>query len=247
MLLARFGPVEFVYDVSQTEPMADARPLPIDAAPFAMAAVVQSGELLERLIGGVSENGVRVVRARQGVALAGKIERVANTGAAVGTGVPLRWVVALNETHSPTEQLATMSHELGHLFCGHLGADEGDAWPVRDEGTDDHTREFEAESVACLVFGWIAPRAELPPYLEHILLPGEPVPDHGWSYVAKAADKVLDLLGVEPEPTFVIDHPMGADERPVLVSDLIIRRGGPGSLVVVLIQAWDLPIPNLAT
>lgn len=250
VLMARFGPVEFVYDVSQTEAAQGATPLPLDASPFAMSAVVEAGELLARLVAGLVEHGVQVVRARQGVALAGKIVRVTKAGVQPlpgdGAAVPVRWVVALNETHPPTEQLATIGHELGHLFCGHVGADEGDPWPVRDEGLDHRTREFEAESVARLVFGRIAPRAELPPYLEHILLPGEPVPDHGWSYVAKAADKILDLLGVEPDRAIVL-APSEADlKRPAWLADLIIRRGGPSALEMVVIQAWGLPQEDLA-
>ncbi len=208
VLLFPFGPVEFVFDVSQTEPTAQAVPLPIDVTPFAMKSLVQAGELVARLIDALIESGVRVVRARQGVALAGKIRRTEDGGSQRLPGrksgepdreVLVRWVVAINDSHSPTEQLATLSHELGHLYCGHVGADHGDSWPSRDV-PDPRTREFEAESVARLVFRRIAPGAELPPYLEQILQPGEPLPDHGWTSVAQAADMVIELLGSLPSP-----------------------------------------------
>jgi hypothetical protein len=55
-------------------------------------------------------------------------------------------------------------------------------------------REFEAESVARLVFRRVAPGAELPPYLDHVLDPDQPPPEEGWTYVAQAADRVLELL-----------------------------------------------------
>jgi len=200
VLMFPFGPVEFVFDLSQTEPTDHARTLPIDSAPFAMDPVRQAGETVARLIYNVQELGVRVVTARQGVGLAGKIHRSTEAGVLPipGSGkqpprqVPVRWVVALNETHPPTVQLATLAHELGHLFCGHVGADRGDSWPWRE--VEDHTtREFEAESVARLVFRRIAPTAKLPAYLEHLLAPGEPLPDGGWTYVAQAADRVLEM------------------------------------------------------
>jgi hypothetical protein len=205
VLLFPFGPVELVYDVSQTEPTEDAKPLPFDATPFAMEPVAAAEAALSRLPDALKRFGVRVVEARQGVALAGHIERVRAAGWLVvpsrdakteARQVPVRWIVQLNGSHSPTEQLATLAHELGHLFCGHVGADQGDEWPSR-ELPDRVQREFEAESVARLVFRRIAPYAALPPYLEHILRPGQPPPDEGWTHVAQAADRVLEL--VEPQ------------------------------------------------
>lgn len=196
VLLFPFGPVEFVYDLSQTEADEGALALPIDATPFAMEPVAAADEARRRLVEAVKSLGVRVVEARQGVPLAGHIQRVRNAGgltAADGSQVRVRWLVALNSSHSPTEQLATLAHELGHLFCGHVGADQKDGWPQRD--VEDHAqREFEAESVARLVFRRVAPTAVLPPYLEHVLLPGQPVPDEGWVFVAQAADRVLEFL-----------------------------------------------------
>lgn len=204
VLMVPFGPVELVYDVSQTEGTDRARPLPFDAAPFGMDEVEEAGEVLAELVHRVRAVGVRVVTGRQGVTLAGHVRRVHDAGTmtvpsatpGVPRSVPVRWLVELNAGHSPTEQLATLAHELGHLFCGHVGADQGDAWPSR-EVHDRGQQEFEAESVARLVLRRVAPAAELPPYLEHVLGPGQPPPDEGWTYVAQAADRVLELL--EPE------------------------------------------------
>lgn len=44
VLLFPFGPVEFVYDVSQTEPTNDATPLPFDPTPFAMESVAVAAD-----------------------------------------------------------------------------------------------------------------------------------------------------------------------------------------------------------
>jgi len=45
---------------------------------------------------------------------------------------------------------ATLVHELGHLYCGHLGTPNDRWWPNR-RGLSLKSREFEAESVAYLV------------------------------------------------------------------------------------------------
>jgi hypothetical protein len=65
--------------------------------------------------------------------------------------------IKLNDRLSAAEAFATLAHELGHIFCGHLGGCEnGDTksvqvgWPDRTSvGLAD--REFEAEAVAHLV------------------------------------------------------------------------------------------------
>ena len=74
VLLFPFGPVELVFDVSQTEPTDRARRLPINDAPFAMDPVSDAEEAVARLVSQVRHFGVRVVNARQGVALAGHIQ-----------------------------------------------------------------------------------------------------------------------------------------------------------------------------
>lgn len=64
------------------------------------------------------------------------------------------YAISLNQRLRPLEQFVTLLHELGHLFCGHLGAfsaDNADAdeygWP--DRSTLPHAaREIEAELVA---------------------------------------------------------------------------------------------------
>lgn len=202
LLMVPFGPVELVFDVSQTEATERAKRLPFNDSPFGMDPVARADEAVGRLIAGVQTMGVRVVDMRQGTRLAGHIQRMGDAGfmqvgakerGAPTTHVPVRWVVGLNHRHSATEKLATLAHELGHLFCGHVGADRGDSWPHRS-ALSAVQEEFEAESVARLVFRRVAPGVVLPPYLENILDPDAPVPDEGWSYVVQAADRILHML-----------------------------------------------------
>jgi Zn-dependent peptidase ImmA (M78 family) len=63
----------------------------------------------------------------------------------------------------------TLAHELGHLFCGHVGADKGDPWDNRV--CTEATSEFEAESVAFLVTERLAPGLEMPDATLRILQP----------------------------------------------------------------------------
>lgn len=56
----------------------------------------------------------------------------------------------VNRNHSLPVQFATLTHELGHLFLGHLGADKLLNIPQRSQ-SNHVQKELEAESVAYLV------------------------------------------------------------------------------------------------
>lgn len=202
VLLVPGGPVMFLFDASQTEDRDGSRRLPaLHENPFAMNDVLDAGVALSHLVERIKSDGVRVSGSREGWRSAGCIQRAQGTGSQLvpergprtpARSVRVRWEVFVNDVYNATERLATLAHELGHLYCGHVGADHSDKWPDRRE-LDHQTEEFEAESVARLVFRRIAPTAQLPPYLENILDPDLPVPERGWSHVVRAAERVLDL------------------------------------------------------
>jgi hypothetical protein len=71
-------------------------------------------------------------------------------------GIPA-FRITVNDRLQPSERFVTMAHELGHIFCGHLGAcgsraikDEESGWPDRSS-VSLHEKEVEAEAVAYLV------------------------------------------------------------------------------------------------
>lgn len=108
------------------------------------------------------------------------------------TDPEIDFVVTLNRKHSETRRFGTLAHELGHVFCGHLGVTGEKLWELRGELSHD-TREFEAEAVAYLV----CERLNIDPgsaaCLAGYLSVEGPLPDFSLEAILKAAHLVEEM------------------------------------------------------
>ena len=201
--LQPFGPVMFVYDVSQTEPMGDRTVPDRFANAFAMPPMQGAERALPRLVENAKADGVRVSHGAAGSGHAGHIRAVVegrtqvvvvDRRTMVTVTVPVRYDMVLNRDHTATEQLATVAHELGHLYCGHLGTPDPTWWPDRRRTPHD-VREFEAETVAYLACQRVDESARMPPYLDGYLEANDTVPAGiSLDVVTKAAGMVVEML-----------------------------------------------------
>jgi hypothetical protein len=164
VILQPMGPVMFVFDVSDTEPTKDARPLPPEVErPFEVRGG-HIGRGLEMIIENAKRDGLRTTKAREGSQSAGSIRSAAKdvqmyqkfrTGydehlKPIFLDILIRYEMIINERLSHEAQYVTIVHELAHLYCGHLGTPNNKWWPDR-RGLNKDVLEFEAESVAYLV------------------------------------------------------------------------------------------------
>ena len=129
VVLQPMGPVMFAFDVSDTEALPDAKPLPKDVEkPFEVRGG-RVGNELGRSVENAKRDGVRVVERDAGSQSAGQIG-VAKPGASVRFLVKsrpepvyrdfaVRYELLLNAKHSPEAKYVTLVHELAHLSCGH--------------------------------------------------------------------------------------------------------------------------------
>jgi hypothetical protein len=190
------GPVLFVFDVSDTSPLPGAPELPESITnPFAIHRGKENGEL-GKTIENAKRDGVRVHQREFGSQYAGQIQP-ANTGDVFRLPerlpfkdkretVPVRFELLLNSHQSHEEQYATLVHELGHLYCGHLGSPNQKRWPDRRK-LDRQVEECEAESISYLVctrLGIETPSAE---YLAGYLGEGGMMPPISLETVIKMA------------------------------------------------------------
>ena len=115
---------------------------------------------LERSIENAKRDGVNISERAHGSQRAGSIQTTGTGGYLDVTVVTKRqevihhikrrYELILNSSLSREARYATLVHELGHLYCGHLGTLEPKWWPDR-RGPPLEIREFEAELVCYLV------------------------------------------------------------------------------------------------
>jgi hypothetical protein len=160
VVLQPMGPILFVFDVSDTTPLPNARPLPPKVVDPFQVRHGKIGGQLALTIDNAKRDGVRVSERADGSQSAGSIQwatagqhlefTIAKKPMQKSTQIPLWFELLLNSVLSPEARYGTLVHELAHLYCGHLGTPNGRWWPDRQDLSHD-VREFEAESVSYLV------------------------------------------------------------------------------------------------
>ena len=142
LILWPFAPVALVYDVLDTE----GHSLPKDVAPFQAQGSIAAGHIgcFIHLMG-LKSIVCDLVDAGDGAA--GRIRLVHRS---VEPKDKSAYKMLVNRNHQPAVQFATIAHELGHLFLGHLGPDKHLNIPTRASLNLDQM-EVEAESVAYVV------------------------------------------------------------------------------------------------
>ncbi len=147
IILRPFGPVLFIFELGDTE----GEPVPAEN----MSTLFATGVVLEKLwdytIESAKQNNIVIEESsQQGMSLAGTAARLTDFPSPITGNKERRFRIKLNIHHNLPSRFATLTHELGHIYCGHIGADSKGRWPNRNNLTN-ATCELEAEAVAWLV------------------------------------------------------------------------------------------------
>lgn len=207
--LRPFGPVEFVFDISDTEeiPGAKSKPIPdLAASPFQCTHHLP-GDELAILLHNLPGQGIILNWSKMGAACGGNIRAFSNRDyfqyVIAGEGlVPVKapYGMQLARDMEETTAFAILVHELGHLFCGHLGNARGDAkMPSRsDLGGKEPPEiknivEFEAECTAWLICRRKGVQVPAEYYLDGYLEKERTLPDIRMDLIFKAVSKIETL------------------------------------------------------
>ena len=185
VILWTMGPVAFVFDLSDTEPIdpKDDRIPEIVKNPFP-AKGQPSPESLPKLMSACALLRIEIESRDYATDQAGQVQRTERGF--------YEFHIALNSKHTAAQRLGTLAHELGHVFCGHLGETDEGFWPDRRSATLT-VRELEAEAVAYIVTTRhnldIGSAQYLAGYLKD-----KPLPNYSLDTVLKAAGKVEEMM-----------------------------------------------------
>lgn len=187
LILWPFGPVALVYDVMETE----GKDLPQDVASFFAQGSID-GKKIATFLPQMAKKNITCCWLDAGDQKAGSI-RVLQRG--TKDKEPTLYQMNINRNHEAPVQFTTLAHELGHLFLGHLGPDQGLNIPKR--AAMKHTQiELEAESVAFLVCERNGVKSKSETYLSNYVTGNTTINDIDLYQVMRAAGQVEALLGL---------------------------------------------------
>jgi len=184
LILRTMGPIDFVWDIQDTE--GDAVPVDAFAFPtFGNMTEKQFFTFIRRL----HSQRIDVEVLDAGDTQAGWIKLVYESSKPNGKN----WYrLAYNRNHPLQTCFVTVAHELAHLYLGHIGPDRGRRVTSRRQLSHD-LMEVEAEAVAFFVAmrNGIKPRSE-----SYLYSYAEALPDLSFSVVKRAANAVETVLGI---------------------------------------------------
>jgi hypothetical protein len=185
VILQPFGPVAFVFDLADTTPINPNRDFVPEIVTNPFPAKGQPpADALKKLIAACLK--IRIVVQQQDLA--------ANPAGSVIRLWDATFSITLNSKHTEAQRVGTIAHELGHVFCGHLGAVKDRFWPDNSNAAKD-VREFEAEAVAYLVTDRLGLDIGSHKYLAGYLSDASrPLPNSSLDTVLTAAGKIEEML-----------------------------------------------------
>jgi hypothetical protein len=174
VILHPFGPVEFVYEVNDTEGSEYAREN--GWGPFAAKGSLPAGAWDKAVAGAFTFRIVVELVKNYGAALAGTaaVIHASEAGSLLAPGDgKAKFRIRINEALAVPGRFATLAHELGHIYCGHQGGDDKGRWPDRRRLLSLGQRELEAEAVSWLVCRRLGLETRSADYLSHYVADGD--------------------------------------------------------------------------
>lgn len=219
VILVPFGPVDFVFEIQNTYTPKDVQYSfnDIDIIEDVEKQFKVNGQVgervLHRLIGLMQYHGVAYdPNMVAGVDMAAKINLLKeedehyidlHINKNVNVIQKAKFLISTNRNFKNEQKVASIAHELGHLFCHHLPCprDWGNAWEMRK--LDKVAEEFEAESVARMVCDRLGVDNCSERYLASYLDSNKEIPGEvSVENICFAANKILSMVFASQKFTY---------------------------------------------
>ncbi len=147
VILRPFGPVAFVFEQGDTE----GKPIDGEGESSLFAKGHLSHKVYDQTCRAAEKYNINVEHSdHYGVLLAGTAAGIDKMPDLLQTEAGRSFRIRLNAKHDLPTRYCTLAHELGHVYCGHVGGDNKGRWADRSHLKHVH-KEMEAEAVAWLV------------------------------------------------------------------------------------------------
>lgn len=215
VLLRPMGPVMFAYDLCETK----GPELPPEVhSPLKVGGQLRADGVVGETIGAARTAGIEILFVPMGSAMGGfafspfgpehsmnvEVVRRGEEGTDAGRSHPGRHAwhdhpwgsIRINKNYDEPRQIfRILTHELGHLYCGHLGGIPGrSGWEARTNLSQSQM-EFEAESVSFLVCRRHGLDLRSEAYLRGFIEEHGEIPAISVQRILKAANAILDMGG----------------------------------------------------
>ena len=197
IILQMFGPVGFVFELGDTY---GPNPFPKEILdPYGVVGEV-SEKMYQATIENMKNDRIIYSEAKYGIEMAGRICSVSDKELTrkyinIEHISKARYEMVVNSQHTPTTRFATMLHELGHLYCGHIGTPNSKWWKDRRRfNLSLESMEFEAESVCWLICERLGIENPSAKYLEGYTNENGEIPDVSVDTILKATGSIESLI-----------------------------------------------------
>lgn len=199
VILRPFGPVSFVYDLQDTE----GEPFPEKVLnPFKAYGDVKDAKLKKFIESAVFE-GFAYREDELSPQNAGYIKTTYFEKLFKKAGkreyFKQLFEITVNSAFDNTDKLATLFHEMGHAYCGHLYQPEA-KWIAQRTSLPLNSREFEAESVCWILCERMGIQNPSAAYLNWYLDKNEQIPQISVDAVLKAVAAIERILNEIDSP-----------------------------------------------
>lgn len=208
VILRKYGPIDYVFEIADTEPipgrmslMSDDDILATLADPYAVTGDIDV-DVYDNLTHAVSYYGIELDTFRVAADFGAEIRKTPCKVNVNGVEADGHYVISVNEKASRATSFASICHELGHFFCHHLSAPNlgGDDW-WKCRKVSWREEEFEAEIVSYIICERYGVGNKSYEYLSRVLGENGTIPQ-GISIdkIFKAANEVERMLKPDLDP-----------------------------------------------
>ncbi len=191
-ILAPMAPIRFVFDIRDTE----GSPIPLGLLKSVESGSQLSGKVYSNTQQNCSLQGIAVCETTLSHNAKGTTDRITPTLRKRYKDLNIQkdtsYLIHLNKSHSLEEKYSSLVHELGHIFCGHLGIDRYAWWAERGD-LNISGEEIEAGCVAYLVCKRKGLRACSEKYLSKYVGENRKIPAFSLNAVLQAVSYVEEM------------------------------------------------------